>query len=290
MELGFIGCGHMAQAIIRGLQHSATAGDFAIQATTRTPEKARALSQALSIDCHTDSRRLSATAEVVFLCTPPSQALAVLRELAKADDPNDHHRQQQHHEQPPPKLLLSVCAGITLASLHGALTADDRNPLLHATIIRAMPNANCLIQQGVTVLTQAADQNHRTMLPLAQSLFGLLGQVVELDENLMDAATALSGCGPAFGFFLIEALIAAGTQLGLSVEVAQFLVTHTLAGSAATLLRNPQLHPEALIAQIATPRGCTQAALGVLGQARVRQSLGDAARAAAQRSAELRFS
>jgi pyrroline-5-carboxylate reductase len=153
-------------------------------------------------------------------------------------------------------LFVSVAAGITIATYEDML--GDRTP-----IVRAMPNTPAAVGRGVTAIigNGAAGADHAD---LAEALLSAVGQVVRLEsEEQMSAVTAISGCGPAYTFHLIEAMAAAGEANGLAPELALQLARATVAG-AGHLAENADEDPGQLRVNVTSPNGVTQAALEVL--------------------------
>jgi pyrroline-5-carboxylate reductase len=177
-------------------------------------------------------------------------------------------------------LFISIAAGKTLGYF-----AQHLGPA--AAVVRAMPNTPALIGRGVTVLCANAqageDRKHR-----AESLLRAVGSVYWLaDESRMHAVTALSGSGPAYVFYFVEALIAAAVQLGLEESLARKLAIETVEGSAALAAQTGEL-PEQLRINVTSPGGTTEAALNIAIQDRALASLiARMLTAAAARSAEL---
>jgi pyrroline-5-carboxylate reductase len=245
MTFGIIGLGHIGSAIAGALRNHAAA-------------------QVVGTKRGDDNVALVRTSDVVVLAVKPREARAVVEAIAG---------------ELRGKLLVSVCAGITIADLR-AWSKDA------PAIVRAMPNLPGLIGAGMTVL--AAD--HATspeQLGAAINLFGTMGRTAVLDEALLDAVTGLSGCGPGYAFLIIDALAAAGTQLGIDTPTATLLAAQTLLGAAQMVLEGG-VAPAALKDQVATPGGCTVEGLAVLEQRDVRNALVDAVTAATQRSVALR--
>lgn len=153
-------------------------------------------------------------------------------------------------------LFISVAAGVTLATLEAALGAG-------AALVRAMPNTPAAIGQGITAVLANAVAGPAG-LGRAQDLLSAVGQVVALEhEGQMDAVTAVSGSGPAYVFYLIEALAAAGVAEGLPPDLSMRLARATVAG-AGQLARDERSDPAALRAAVTSPGGTTAAALAHL--------------------------
>jgi pyrroline-5-carboxylate reductase len=175
-------------------------------------------------------------------------------------------------------LVVSVAAGVTTAHLEARLPAG-------VAVVRCMPNTPALVDQAMTAVSGGshADDAH---LQLAEQLLGAVGRVVRVPEQQLDAVTALSGSGPAYFFYLVEAMIDAGILLGLPRTLAAELIVQTAIGSA-TMLRDSGEHPVQLREAVTSPGGTTIAAIRELEVHGVRAALLAAIEAAARRSREL---
>jgi pyrroline-5-carboxylate reductase len=174
--------------------------------------------------------------------------------------------------------VLSIAAGVTVASLEAALPAGT-------PVVRAMPNTPALVGAGAAAIaagTCAGDDD----LAWAESVLGAVGTVVRVPEHLLDAVTGLSGSGPAYAFVVLDALIEGGVAAGLPRDVAGALAGQTLLGAAALFLQG-DASPGDLRAAVTSPGGTTAAGLRVLEQRAVRAALIDAVIAARDRSVEL---
>ena len=178
----------------------------------------------------------------------------------------------------PQHVVVSVAAGITTAHIEAAL-ADG------VPVVRCMPNTPALVDEAMTAVSAGAhaDEEH---LALAESLLGAVGRVVRVPESQLDAVTALSGSGPAYFFYLVEAMIDAGILLGLPRTLAAELIVQTAIGSAV-MLRDSGEHPVQLREAVTSPGGTTIAAIRELEVHGVRAALLAAIEAAARRSREL---
>ena len=261
-----LGCGNMGAAMLKGW----LAGGIdvaAIQVVEPAgPERAveAGLNPAqISVELPADCRPA-----IIVLAIKPQMFDAVLPALAPALAGGEC-------------LVLSVAAGRTLGGMR-ALLADAGG------IVRAMPNTPAAIGQAMTVLCAeaAVDAPSRA---LCGDLLGAIGQVrwVE-DEDLMDAVTAVSGSGPAYVFYLIECLAAAGEVQGLDPDLATALAIETVAG-AATLARHSKIGARDLRRQVTSPGGTTQAGLEVLmGEGSLANLMRHTVAAAAKRAREMR--
>jgi pyrroline-5-carboxylate reductase len=183
-----------------------------------------------------------------------------------------------------PERVLSIAAGVTLASLESWLEPGEGSDGPPA-VIRAMPNTPALIGCGAAAIAagRSADAGD---VAWAESILEAVGTVVVVAEEALDAVTGLSGSGPAYVFLLVEALIDAGELLGLSRYEASQLVVQTVLGSARLLAETGD-DPATLRAAVTSPGGTTAAGVQVLEKERLRQVVADAVAAAARRSREL---
>ena len=178
----------------------------------------------------------------------------------------------------PGTLVLSIAAGIRSSFIEERLQAG-------VSVVRSMPNTPARIDRSTTGVSAGASCTAEA-LALAVRLLESVGAVVEVPEALQDAVTAVSGSGPAYVFYLAEAMIAAGVDLGLDEETARRMVHHTILG-AALLLDVSGEKAEELRHKVTSPHGTTAAAISTLEQLQVRQSVIAAVAAARDRSREL---
>jgi pyrroline-5-carboxylate reductase len=173
---------------------------------------------------------------------------------------------------------VSIAAGITAAHLEQRL--PEGTP-----VVRVMPNTPALVGQGMTAVSpgRRADDRH---VREAEELMRTCGTVIRMPESQLDAVTAVSGSGPAYIFYVVDAMIEAGVLLGLTRATATQLTVRTLYG-AATMLTETGEHPVVLRERVSSPGGTTIAALRQLDEYKVRAAFVTAMEAAARRSAEL---
>ncbi len=174
--------------------------------------------------------------------------------------------------------LLSVAAGVTVATLEEALGGD-------VAVVRAMPNTPALVGEGVAAIA-AGSRATEDDLAWAEGVLGAVGEVVRVPERMLDAVTGLSGSGPAYVFLVVEAMVDAGVLVGLPREVSETLATRTVLGAARLLVESDE-GPEALRGAVTSPGGTTAAGLLALERAGVRAAFLDAVSAATDRSRQL---
>lgn len=175
-------------------------------------------------------------------------------------------------------LVVSVAAGVSCARLEALL--GGRQP-----VVRVMPNTPAMVGEGMAVVSGGSYATADDVDVVVQ-MFDLLGKALALGEEYQNAATAISGSGPAYFALVVDALAEAGESVGLSRETAQELALQTMAGTAE-LLRKDGMQPNELIKAVSSPGGTTVAALGRLEEAGLRKAFDEAVRAAVTRAEEL---
>jgi pyrroline-5-carboxylate reductase len=260
--VAIFGAGVMGETLLSGLLRAGRPVD-ALVITERRGDRAAELTEKYGVRV-LDNEEAAALADTLVLVVKPQDMGGLLTEIAP------------HVEQG--NLVVSLAAGITTAFLESHLPAGR-------AVVRVMPNTPALVDQGMAAISAGAhcDPEH---LSEAESLLAATGKVVEVPEKLQDAVTAISGSGPAYIFYVVEAMIEAGVVLGMPRSTATELVVQTLYG-AATMIKETGQHPTVLREQVTSPGGTTAAALRTLDDHKVRAAFITAMEAAAKRSAEL---
>ncbi len=209
------------------------------------------------------NQAIAAEAEVLLLAIKPQMFPAVAAGLQAVIQPST--------------LIISILAGMPLVRLEAAFPGQ--------AVIRAMPNTPATIGAGITAIA-AGHAARPSDMERAQTLFQAVGEVVEVNESLMDAVTGLSGSGPAYVALTIEALTDGGVAAGLPRAIAAQLALQTVLGTAR-LIQESQLHPAILKDRVTSPGGTTIAGVAALEQAGFRSALIQAVQAAYRRSREL---
>jgi pyrroline-5-carboxylate reductase len=265
-RLAVIGCGNMASAIVGGIIDRGLVTADQIVGSDKDAGRRDALAQLRGIATADSNLLAIRDADLILLAVKPQNALDVLVEVG-----GDVTAEQ---------LVISIMAGIPTRLIETRIPAP-------VPVIRVMPNTPALVGCGATTLAKGRYANDEH-LDLARAIFSAVGVCVDVEEHALDAVTGLSGSGPGYIFFLVEALIQAGRDVGLSPRVAQTLVAHTLLGSARLLLEDPQRRsPGELREAVTSPGGTTAAGLEVLKREHVAEALRMAIHAATARSREL---
>lgn len=274
VPVGFLGAGAMGEALLRGMIAAGCLTPAQVSVSVRTETRKAGLRALGVIAVHGDALQggaaaVAAASDVVVLATKPASFPAVLAALAPAINVDRH-------------LIVSIAAGVTLASMERALPAGAR-------VVRVMPNTPTRIGAGCSAyaLGGAATDADAAM---ADRMLGAVGLALRVDEGLMDAVTGLSGCGPAYVFLAIEALADGGVRQGLPRDAALALAAHTVAGAARMVLEandGAGAHPALLREAVCSPGGATIVGLAELEDAGVRGALARAVGKATTRAREL---
>ncbi len=263
VKIAFVGGGNMAQALIGGLADKLTAAAN-IHVIDVVPEALSAVAQRFGVTTASAPTEVLASADVIVLAVKPQQ----MREVVASVKP--YVKSQ---------LLLSIAAGIRAADLSRWLGG-------HQAIVRTMPNTPALVGKGITGAVAMAGVSE-VQKQTADAILRAVGETVWIaDEVQIDAVTAISGSGPAYVFYFIEAMQQAAVELGLTAEQGRQLAQATFAGAAELAIRSDE--PVALLRERVTSKGgTTYAALTSMEASGVKAALVKALHAAADRGKEL---
>ena len=262
--IAFVGAGNMAEALIRGLLGSHLVTPDKIVGTGRRRERLVDLEQRWGIRTSLDNASAVRDADVAIIAVKPQIFARILGEIAGALQGN--------------ALVISVAAGVPTSLIESHLRPGAR-------VCRAMPNTPAVVGMGATAISQGQHATAADM-HMASAIFSAVGIVTDVDEQLLDAVTGLSGSGPAYVFMIIEALADAGVKVGLPRYKAQMLAAQTVVGAASMLIETKE-HPGVLKDQVTSPGGTAIAGLHTLEAGGLRTTLINAVEAATARSAEL---
>ena len=261
-QTAILGAGVMGETLLSGLVRAGRRVDQLLVGEKR-PERARELEERYGVAV-VGNVEAAAKAETVAIVVKPQDMGDLLDEIGPSLRPG--------------QLLVSLAAGITTAFIESRVPEG-------VAVVRVMPNTPALVDEGMAAIAAGShcDEEH---LAIAEELLGSTGRVLRVPEKQMDAVTAISGSGPAYLFFVVEAMIEAGVHLGLPRSTATELVVQTVVGSAK-MLRETGAHPVVLREQVTSPGGTTAAALRELEIHKVRAAFLAAMEAARNRSSEL---
>jgi pyrroline-5-carboxylate reductase len=260
--IAVIGAGKIGETLLSGLLRSGWPVDR-LMATARRPERAEELRARYGVRVVTNEAAAD-EADVLAIAVKPQDAAALMADLAP--------------KVPAHKLVISLCAGLPTTLFATWLPAGT-------PVVRVMTNTPALVDEAMTAISAGAYATTEH-LALAEEMFAPLGRTLRVPESQQDAVTALSGSGPAYFYFLVEAMIDAGILLGLPRQVAHDLIVQTAIGSAI-MLRDSGEHPVKLREAVTSPAGTTISAIRELEVHGVRAAMLAALEAARDRAREL---
>lgn len=260
--LAILGAGVMGETVLSGLLRAGWHADQ-IVATDRRLERQHELTARYGIKMLENTEAV-AEAETVILVVKPQDMSDLLSEIAESIKPGT--------------LVVSLAAGVDTTFIESRLPEG-------VAVVRVMPNTPAQVDEGMAAISPGSHstQDH---LDRVTEILSATGRVITVPERYQDAVTAISGTGPAYLFFVVEAMIEAGVHLGLPRDTATELVVQTMLGSAK-LLRETGEHPTVLRERVTSPGGTTAAAVRQLEDHKVRAAFLRAMEAARDRSREL---
>jgi pyrroline-5-carboxylate reductase len=262
VTVAILGAGVMGETIVSGLVRSGWSPDDLL-VSERRQDRATELRERYGVDVVTnvDAAR---KADTLMLVVKPQDMVDLLDEIASVVRPG--------------QLIISLAAGITTSSIESRLPEG-------VPVVRVMPNTPALVDEGMAAISRGTHCDEAHLLE-AEALLRATGRVLRVPEKQQDAVTAISGSGPAYLFFVVEAMIEAGVHLGLPRATATELVVQTMVGSAK-LLRETGEHPTVLRERVTSPGGTTAAAVRELEDHKVRAAFMTALESARNRSRAL---
>ncbi|MBA3029508.1 MAG: pyrroline-5-carboxylate reductase [Desulfobacteraceae bacterium] len=275
-SIGFIGSGNMGEAMIAAILKTGLFAPDRIWAADISESRLKDMEKRFGIGITPGNFQIFKSCDVVVLAVKPQQMAKVLGDMAL-----DIRR-----EVFPQKLILSIAAGITLNRLESLLYSDLDDPKQKKmAIIRVMPNTPALVLSAMSGMAANGNCSGED-IQTARNILSAMGTVIEVEEEQLDAVTAMSGSGPAYFFYFIEAMIQAGTRLGFDPLIASRLALET-AGGALKMLVELGEAPEDLRRKVTSPGGTTEAAMNIFNSRQIQQGIIEGILAAAKRSKEL---
>jgi pyrroline-5-carboxylate reductase len=262
-EIGFIGAGNMAEAIIGGIVKKGLYKPAKISIYDVRPERVGELSSAFGVSAADSLEALARSSKVIILAVKPDKIPHVLGQAKKSLAG---------------KLVISIAAGVPMGNIQSVVGIDAR-------VVRVMPNTPALVLEGASALCASASCSQADV-KTAFDIFSAIGRCVKVDEGMMNAVTALSGSGPAFCFLFLEALADGAVRAGLPRDLAVELAAATLRGAATMVLQTGR-HPGALKDMVASPGGTTIEGIAVLEAKGFRSAAMEAVYAAFQKAGRL---
>lgn len=230
-KIGIIGCGNLGLSILNGIQ--ATSGDSSVIASKRDISKLHHLNNDTTV-ITADNSLLIKESDIIILALKPYTIIPFLKEYAPIFNSDKH-------------TIVSCATGITIDEIQDAIN----KPI---GIYRAMPNTAASVNESLTAISSNNDPLNKR--EVVNEVFRSLGEVVEIEESLMESATILGACGVAFVLRFMRAMIQGGVQIGFDAETATKIVSQTMKGASELIIEN-KTHPEQEIDKVTTPKGCT---------------------------------
>ena len=232
-KIAIIGCGNLGTSIANGLLMKE---DFDPKNLSLTKRNTSSLAEfeARGVHVHSDNKVAAQYADVILLGVKPYNVATILKEIQPVLNPKK-------------QLIISLATGVTLEEMYQVLDPET-------VTFRAMPNIAADIQESITCICQ--QKANPGQIGLVKELFDSIGHTITIDESLMEAATVLGACGIAYVLRFMRAMIQGGIQIGFDANTASQIVNQTVKG-AAELMIQKNIHPEAAIDKVTTPKGCT---------------------------------
>jgi pyrroline-5-carboxylate reductase len=265
-ELGIIGAGQMAEAIVRGLLRSGLYRPEQLIAADVADARRALFTNELGIKTVTENADAARDVRVLLLSVKPYQMADVLAGIGAVLKPDT--------------LVVSIAAGVRASSIEKHLGGAGR-----WRVVRSMPNTPMLVGEGMVAVARGTHATEAD-LATARRVFEASADVIEVSEDQIDAVTAVSGSGPAYFFYFVEQIIQAGIDMGLTAEQAHRLASKTALGAARMLLTRPD-SPQELRRKVTTPNGTTHAAISRMEERGLGDIIKESVRAAERRSKEL---
>ena len=242
-KIGFIGCGKMASAIIKGILSSKFLPAENITGSEVNSDIAESAEQRLGVKVISNNKQLVKDNDVIFIATKPNYAADVLEEIK--------------NELTDDKLVVSIAAGVSISKIENIIGSKR--------VVRVMPNTPALVLEGMSGAckgTYATDSDIEFVIELLSKI----GKAIEVDESQIDIVTAISGSGPAFFYKVMEDMARAGEKLGLDYEKSLQLAVQTAIGSAKMIQNRGETSVQTLIDNVATKGGCTFVGISVMNE------------------------
>lgn len=262
-KLGIIGCGFMAQSILKGVILSDFLSERKIIVSDVSPENLQDV-EFLGVRTSVDNEFVAKNSEFLLLAVKPQNFEEVVKSLNGFK----------------PEKVISIMAGVKKNAIKNALGSNA------AKVARCMPNLPCSIGSGVLGVDMTDYNSKLDDIEFISNIFNCLGTVLSTDESKLDAVTGISGSGPAYVFMFIDSLIDAGIKHGLTKNETKILAVQTLIGSAEMVERGEQSISE-LIMQVCSKGGATIEAVKVFEENNFRGIIAEAVSACVKRSKEL---
>jgi pyrroline-5-carboxylate reductase len=262
--IAFIGAGSMAEALIAGMTKTLYKPEQIIVTNRSNKERLEYIQNTYHVRAETDKEKAVKEADIIILAMKPKDVVEGITSIAPAIGKH--------------QLIISVLAGVATETI---ISLIEKN----VAVVRAMPNTSAAIGQSATALALGRYANDKH-LAIAKDLFRTVGAVTVVSEEDLHAVTALSGSGPAYIYYMVEAMEKAAQEIGLEQSIAKDLILQTIIG-AAEMLKSSEKHPSTLRKEVTSPGGTTEAGIKVLEDYHYQEAMISCIKQATKRSQEL---
>ena len=262
--VGVIGVGNMGAALVRGIIDQGEMSPQSVIVCDLDKDLVRRICDDMGVVDGTEATHVAGSADLVILAAKPQNLPSLLREISPSLNAN--------------QTIMSIAAGVTTQSIEESLGGKP-------PVIRVMPNLPALVGEGISVMCGGSHATESDF-ERVEAVLSAVGVCLKAPEEMMDPVTALSGTGPAYVFHTMEAMIQSGIEMGMSLEMAERLVLHTVFG-AAMLAMESDLDPTSLREAVTSRGGTTDAAISHLEENGYTRLVVEAILAAMNRSEEL---
>ncbi|MEA2016323.1 MAG: pyrroline-5-carboxylate reductase [Actinomycetota bacterium] len=264
-RLGIVGCGHMGEAILKGVLDSSFLNAGQIVFIEKNKSRKEHITGKYKISAAKDITELVKGSSYIFLAVKPQDLKSVLMEIKKSFSCKKN-------------TIISIAAGVPTYYIEEILN-------LNASVIRIMPNAPALFGSGMAAVSSGRFTKNADLL-FSEKLINSVGDYVYIDEKFQNIATALSGSGPAYFFLFCKYLIEAGIKNGLNEEISRKLIAGTMIGAGIAIEKSGE-EMDRLIKKVASPGGTTEKALEEFDRSKLDEIITRAVESAKKRAYEL---
>lgn len=262
--LGFIGCGNMAQAMIKGIVKSGIVEPGSVIVSNPTEEKLTEIKNSTGINVTVDNQEVVKKSDIIIIAVKPNKYFEVIKEIKNIISVD--------------KLIITIAAGITIEQVENAFEIPVK-------VVRTMPNTPALVGEAMSALCKNYLVNDDD-LNAAKEIFEAFGKVEIVDEKLIDAVIAVSGSSPAYVYMFIEALADGAVMNGMKRDMAYQMAAQAVLGSAKMVLETGK-HPGQLKDEVCSPAGTTIEAVYSLEMNNFRGTVIDAVNSCVRKAKEM---
>jgi pyrroline-5-carboxylate reductase len=264
MKIGFIGCGNMGEAILKGMLEKKCFLAKDIFVCEKDKKRSSALSKKHKVKIISSVKELTEKVDIIILAVKPQDSQQIIKEMSVYMNKK--------------KLIISIMAGVKIEKIEKAVGKS-------IGIVRTMPNMGAFIGASVTSISYNKNVSKKNKA-WTEKIFSSIGNIHVVSQAKKDIITALSGSGPAYFFYIVEAFVIEGVKQGLSKKEATELIVNTMTASA-DIIKQTKVEPAKLRKMVTSKKGTTEAAIKVFDKKNIKKVITDAVKAAMKRSEQL---